>query len=263
MIFVTGDMHADPGRFSMENFPEQKEMTRNDYMVICGDFGLLWDKEESKREKWWLDWLAEKSYTTLVVDGNHEDFTRLNTLPEEEWNGGRVHKVRENVIHLMRGEIFDLNGKAAYIFGGARSHDVNGIADKSALEKDYTFAILQPDDPLLQTKLQLLDRYGASTRIEGVNWWRAEMPTEDEMQRGLQNLRKHGKQVDFIFSHDGLASDVAILGGGALTIDPLNQYLDKVKQEAVYKKWFFGHHHRNMPLTDKDSVIYDNIERIW
>ena len=43
MIFVTGDMHADPGRFSMENFPEQKEMTRNDYMVICGDFGLLWD----------------------------------------------------------------------------------------------------------------------------------------------------------------------------------------------------------------------------
>ena len=111
MIFVTGDMHADPGRFSMENFPEQKEMTRNDYMVICGDFGLLWDKEESKREKWWLDWLAEKSYTTLVVDGNHEDFTRLNTLPEEEWNGGRVHKVRENVIHLMRGEIFDLNGR--------------------------------------------------------------------------------------------------------------------------------------------------------
>lgn len=262
MIFVTGDMHADPGRFSMENFPEQKEMTRNDYMVICGDFGLLWDKEESKRGKWWLDWLAEKSYTTLVVDGNHEDFTRLNTLPEEEWNGGRVHKVRENVIHLMRGEIFDLNGKAAYIFGGARSHDVNGIADKSALEKDYTFAILQPDDPLLQTKLQLLDRYGASTRIEGVNWWRAEMPTEDEMQRGLQNLRKHGKQVDFIFSHDGPASDVAIFGGGTLTIDPLNQYLEKVKQETAYKKWFFGHHHRNMQLTDKDTVIYENIERI-
>ena len=84
-----------------------------------------------------------------------------------------------------------------------------------------------------------------------------------EMEHGLQNLRKHGKQVDFIFSHDGPASDVAILGRGALTIDPLNQYLEKVKQEAVYKKWFFGHHHRNMQLTDKDSVIYENIERIW
>lgn len=163
----------------------------------------------------------------------------------------------------MRGEIFHLNGKSVYVFGGARSHDISGIADKKALEKDYAFAILQPDDPLLQEKLQLLDHYGASTRIEEVNWWCAEMPTKSEMEHGLQNLRKHGKQVDFIFSHDGPASDVAILGGGALTIDPLNQYLDKVKQEAVYKKWFFGHHHRNMPLTDKDSVIYDNIERIW
>lgn len=171
--------------------------------------------------------------------------------------------MRENVIHLMRGEIFHLNGKSVYVFGGARSHDISGIADKKALEKDYAFAILQPDDPLLQEKLQLLDHYGASTRIEEVNWWRAEMPTKSEMEHGLQNLRKHGKQVDFIFFHDGPASDVAILGRGALTIDPLNQYLEKVKQEAVYKKWFFGHHHRNMQLTDKDSVIYENIERIW
>ena len=71
MIFVTGDIHAEPERFSMKNFPQQQEMTRNDYLVICGDFGLVWDKEESKREKWWLDWLTEKPYTTLVVDGNH------------------------------------------------------------------------------------------------------------------------------------------------------------------------------------------------
>lgn len=207
--------------------------------------------------------LDEMGYTGRYVISDFGISINSNALPEEEWNGGRVHKVRENVIHLMRGEIFHLNGKFVYVFGGARSHDISGIADKKALEKDYAFAILQPDDPLLQEKLQLLDHYGASTRIEEVNWWRAEMPTKSEMEHGLQNLRKHGKQVDFIFSHDGPASDVAILGGGALTIDPLNQYLDKVKQEAVYKKWFFGHHHRNMPLTDKDSVIYDNIERIW
>lgn len=206
--------------------------------------------------------LDEMGYTGRYVISDFGISINSNALPEEEWNGGHVHKVRENVIHLMRGEIFHLNGKSVYVFGGARSHDISGIADKKALEKDYAFAILQPDDPLLQEKLQLLDHYGASTRIEEVNWWRAEMPTKSEMEHGLQNLRKHGKQVDFIFSHDGPASDVAILGGGALTIDPLNQYLDKVKQEAVYKKWFFGHHHRNMPLTDKDSVIYENIERI-
>ena len=81
MIFVTGDMHADPGRFSMENFPEQKEMTRNDYMVICGDFGLLWDKEESKREKWWLDWMETMKISRALTpfrkkNGTEAAFTR-------------------------------------------------------------------------------------------------------------------------------------------------------------------------------------------
>ena len=71
-IYVTGDIHSEPDRFSMENFPEQKELTRDDYMIICGDFGLVWaEDKESKRETWWHDWLEDKNYTTLFVDGNH------------------------------------------------------------------------------------------------------------------------------------------------------------------------------------------------
>ena len=34
MIFVTGDTHGDFYRFSLEEFPEQKEMTRDDTMNI-------------------------------------------------------------------------------------------------------------------------------------------------------------------------------------------------------------------------------------
>ena len=46
--------YADFTRFSTENFPEQSEMTKEDYVIICGDFGGVWDKgEESPREKWW------------------------------------------------------------------------------------------------------------------------------------------------------------------------------------------------------------------
>ena len=48
MIFATGDIHSKPNRLSMEAFPEQKEMTRDDYVVILGDFGLVWTKEEDK-----------------------------------------------------------------------------------------------------------------------------------------------------------------------------------------------------------------------
>ncbi len=50
-IYVTGDIHSEPDRFNTENFPEQKEMTRDDYVIICGDFGLVWSEDrESKRD---------------------------------------------------------------------------------------------------------------------------------------------------------------------------------------------------------------------
>ena len=262
-IYVTGDIHSEPDRFNMENFPEQKELTRDDYMIICGDFGLVWaEDKESKRDTWWLDWLEDKNYTTLFVDGNHENFTRLNSLPVEEWHGGRVHKVREHIIHLMRGEMFDLGGKKIFAFGGARSHDIDGFATDSALKRDYTAGILQPDDPLLYDKIKILRRTNCCARIAEVSWWRAEMPTKLEMMHGMNTLKANGMKADFIFSHDGPSSSLSILGGGLLSPDPLNQYLEKVKKKTTYNKWFFGHHHVDRQLTEKDIVIYEQIIRI-
>ena len=46
MIYVTGDTHADFKRFSTNNFPEQREMTKYDYVIVCGDFGGIWDYGE-------------------------------------------------------------------------------------------------------------------------------------------------------------------------------------------------------------------------
>ena len=71
MIYITGDCHGDWKRFSMDSFPEQQGMTRDDFVIVCGDFGL-WNND--KTEKWWL---AEKNFTGRFVDGNHENFDRL------------------------------------------------------------------------------------------------------------------------------------------------------------------------------------------
>lgn len=49
MIFVTGDCHGDYRKFNGANFPQQKEMDREDYVVVCGDFGY-WD--DSKEQEW-------------------------------------------------------------------------------------------------------------------------------------------------------------------------------------------------------------------
>ena len=75
MIILTGDTHADFRRFNTKNFPIQRQMTKEDYVIICGDFGGIWDAGgESKEERYWLDWFESRSYTLLFVDGNHENF---------------------------------------------------------------------------------------------------------------------------------------------------------------------------------------------
>ena len=128
MVYITGDTHSEFERFSSRRFPQQKEMTRADYLVICGDFGGVWDN--SSQQRYWLDWLEQKPFTTLFVDGNHENFDLLQQLPCREWQGGQVHVVRENILHLMRGEIFTFAGRSWFAMGGGASHDMpDGILD--------------------------------------------------------------------------------------------------------------------------------------
>ena len=51
MIFVTGDIHGEPKRLDTENFPEQKELCREDYVIICGDFGLVFAEDKERQRK--------------------------------------------------------------------------------------------------------------------------------------------------------------------------------------------------------------------
>lgn len=189
MIYVTGDCHQNFRKFNTKIFPEQKEMTKEDYVIICGDFGGVWNKEvENKEEKHLLDWLEEKPFTTLFVDGNHENFDRLYSYPVELWHRGKVHKIRPSVIHLMRGQIYEIDGKSFFTFGGASSHDIES-------------GILDPEDPDFKEKKKWLDREWRSYRVNHITWWAQELPSEEEMQEGRANLAAHDNQVDFIVTH--------------------------------------------------------------
>lgn len=269
MIYVTGDIHGDPERLSEKIFPEQKEMTREDYVVILGDFGLVWNESgEDGREKYWLDWLEKRSFTTLFVDGNHENFNRLNAFPEEEWHGGLVHRIRPHVIHLMRGEYFQLGDVTAFAFGGAPSHDIQGLASKKELEENYTAGILDPEDPGFRQKKARLDRtnrifYTHPYRVKGESWWPQELASEEEKARGLKNLKDHDFKVDFIFSHEGPSSLVNEGGFGVFKINPQSAYLEEVRNRTKYHAWLFGHYHENRQISGREVVLYEQIVRIW
>ena len=58
MMYITGDCHCNFERYNTEIFPEQKEMTKDDCVIICGDFGGVWDKDTSGKRKrgGWIGW---------------------------------------------------------------------------------------------------------------------------------------------------------------------------------------------------------------
>ncbi len=250
VIYITGDCHSDFRRFGKNIFPEQEEMTKDDYVIICGDFGGVWDKdEESRHEKWWLDWLEERPFTTLFVDGNHENFDSLCSYPMEVWNGGKVHKLRNSVIHLMRGQVFILDGKKIFTFGGASSHDIDG-------------GILELDDPDYRYKKKELDKGYKPYRINHLSWWKEELPSDDELQEGLRNLAEHNNTVDFIVSHCCTTSTQVLLGGSLFKADVLTDYFEQIRQNVNFKRWFFGHYHDNRNVNAEEILLYEQIIRI-
>lgn len=166
-IYVTGDVHgrAEYGssRFAFKNWPLGRTLTRDDVVIVAGDFGFVWDG--SNAEKYWLNWLESKPWTTCFVDGNHENHHALANLPIREWNGGLVHEARPHVLHLMRGEVFDIGGLTVLAMGGAASND-------------------------------------RQCRREGRSWWPEEMPSEEEMERCRASLDRVGWKVDYVVTHE-------------------------------------------------------------
>ena len=251
MIYITGDTHASfSKRFNNENFPEQKEMTKDDYVIICGDFGGIWDeKEESKNEKYWLNWFEDRNFTLLFLDGNHENFDRLYEYPVKEWHGGKVHEIRSSVYHLMRGQIFEIGGKSIFTFGGASSHDISG-------------GILDRDDPDYKQKKKQLDREYLSYRINHVSWWEQELASDEEMEEGKRNLQMHDWTIDYILTHCCSTTTQDIFGKYLYQADRVTDYLEFVKNHANYQKWFFGHYHDNRNVNDKEIMLYEQVIRI-
>ncbi len=244
MIYLTGDCHSEFTRFSSDNFPIQKKLSKNDYIIICGDFGGIWSYGgESKQEKYWLDWLNSKSFTTLFIDGNHENFTRLYNYPIQEWNGGKVHRIRDSIFHLMRGEIFTLDNKKFFTFGGAKSHDIqDGILNMDEEEKIYLYR-----------------KQGAYFRIRDFSWWDLELPTEAEMENGLKNLEMVDYKVDYIITHCCPTNLQNLIGKANYKSDYLTDYFQKIADKCDFEMWYFGHYHENKVIDSKYTLLYGDI----
>lgn len=225
MLYITGDTHTpiDVHKLGMKYFPQQRFMVReNDYLIICGDFGAVWDN--SKEEHYWRKWLDNKPFTVLFVDGNHENFDLLNEFPIIDKFGGQVQQIGENIFHLLRGEIYKICGKEIFCFGGASSHDKH-------------------------------------LRVPYKSWWPNELPTMEEMQHGIQMLDNHKWNVDYIITHCASKSVQAEIAYWYEN-DSLTSFFQFIKENCLYRHWYFGHYHIDKRMDEKHTALYQKIVSI-
>lgn len=215
MIYVTGDTHGDINRFKD---PAMKKIKSSDTLIVCGDFGFIWDG--SRKEQSVLKKLASKNFTIAFVDGCHENFELLESLPVTEWNGGKVHMVAPNIVHLMRGQIYTIEGKQIFAFGGGHS-------------QDYEF------------------------RREGDMWWEREQPSHDEIREAIRNLAEYGNAVDFIITHEPPASLKDCLNVDVLQRLEVHAFFEDIIKTCSYKKWFFGKCHMDKHIPIKFYAVFN------
>lgn len=223
MIYATGDMHGDYDLFAQKKF---KQIGEGDTLIVCGDFGFIW-KGDSKERKI-LDKLAKKKYNICFVDGTHENFALLEKYPIIDFAGGKAHKIRDNIFHLMRGQVFEIEGEKIFAMGGGESPDID-------------------------------------MRLEESTWSNDETPTREEMRLGAKNLERYKFKVDYIITHEPAQKIKAFLklkDSEAPKVSALNAYFQELSTNCEYTRWFFGSLHEDKFVSPSQIALFQKLVKV-
>ncbi len=224
MIFITGDCHGDRVRIRALSNVGGRKLTDRDYVIICGDFGYIFDN--NRRENEFLDEMEKMPFTICFVDGNHENFPAIYSYPLTYWNGGKAHRIRNNIFHLARGQVFKIDGKSFFTMGGAYSID-------------------------------------CMWRLAGRSWWAEELPCDREYKEAVENLKRYDMKVDYILTHTIPTEMIYFMGVYPNNEElELTGFLEWIMQEVKYKKWFRGHWHQDKLLPNNIRLLWFDTEKI-
>lgn len=218
MVYVTGDMHGDYNRFKA---PAYKRLRTGDVLIVCGDFGFIWNN--SRQERAILKKLREKRFTIAFIDGCHENFDLLEkNYKLVRWRGGVARLIAPNIFHMQRGEVYTIDNKKFFTFGGGHSQDF-----------EY--------------------RYSTG------NWWKQEQPTHAEIKRAIHNLNLNHARVDYVITHEPPASLKDCLGVDVQQRLEIHTFFEDIIKECDYKKWFFGKCHMDRFIPMKFYAVFEDV----
>ncbi len=213
-------MHGDIERLYDKEF---RKLKKGDTLIVCGDFGYIFDG--SKMEKKVIKFFSNRKFVTAFVDGTHDNLNTINRSRVTVWKGGKVHRIKGNLLHMMRGQIFTIENKTFFTFGGGES-----------IDKDM--------------------------RIPQNLWWREEEPTPIEMADGAKRLDEENCNVDYIITHEPpslVKSAILLRNGNADRVNKLNGYFEELAKSVNYKHWYFGSLHEDKRITDRHTCVFQKL----
>lgn len=199
---------------------EFRRLRRKDILIVLGDFGFLWQGD--KLEQKIIKKLGRLRYQLLFIDGCHENFDLLKEYPTVDFAGGKAKKISGKLHYLQKGQLYRIDSLSLLCFGGGESED---------------------RDPSL----------------EGKTWWRAELPTDFEMEDCTKRLTQHANTVDYIITHDAPGKLLKFMQQEIEETSWFQNYLDGLLDSVSYKKWFFARYHRDIVLSSKAVGVYTKV----
>ncbi len=234
-LFFVGDTHGIIDAKKLNKLDEKYNLDYEDYIIICGDCGVVWSGETLEEYIYFYENLHTN---VLFVDGNHENFDMLNKYEVSVWNGGKAHKITEHIIHLMRGQVFNVLGKTILALGGAESTD-------------------------------------RERRIEHISWWRDEAITEKDICEAQINLEKVDYKVDYVITHTPCThtlnnlieiltqcgEEVPYFLQKKVVATKSSNKLDFIHNEVKYSNWFCGHLHIDEQIENV-NILYGTFVKL-
>lgn len=251
-IYITGDKHGNFKDFLYPGTLNSRRVDKSDYRIITGDFGGIF--YGTREEEISLDLLELCApFTILFVDGNHENFELLKHYPVTSWHGGEVQFIRPHIIHLMRGNCYMIENQTFFVMGGAQSPDI-------------TDGILEPDDPDLHKKIDEMEAEGKCLyRTRGLDWFPEEMPSDQELKKGIEVLKQHGNSVDYILTHAAPTLVADHFSEGRFEPNYLTEYFEKIRKNVTFRTWYCGHYHADVDYVLEEKqyrILYHRVMRV-
>ena len=221
--FLKGDIHGN--LFEIIDFINRFNLGKNDNIIILGDCGIAWRKDKkdlAQNIKLWNE--CGNGVKLYFIDGNHENFNILNSLPIENNMG----KIADNIYHLRRGQVYEFENKKILVCGGADSIDKYRRIENFTWWKEEAISQETIDDIPAGHYDYVLTHCCPRSIFEKNRIYLSTLQFLDE------NKINHSSE----------------------------DMLEQLKNKITFDHWFFGHYHINCNLDEKFACLFEDFREV-